>query len=246
LIHKTEGIVLRTLRHQENHLITTLYTEQYGIRSFIVKGYRSSRGRRRHSYFQPLSIIDIVYMERPNRDLQQLNESQLAHLLQEVQTHPVKLSLGLALVEIFFDTVKEEHPNPAQYAFLRDIILKLDAAPKRLIQLFLYFLVHHTRFLGFFPQDQSDDRAKVTFDYRQGILRPTGREGDPVALLLRRFLYAEPSLLPEPASCQQITFDNASKRHLIRTLFLYYQEHIQGFRYPQSMRIFAEVFGGEG
>lgn len=238
--------MLRTLRHQENNLITTLYTREYGIRSFIVKGYRSSRGRRRHSYFQPLSIIDIVYLERPNRDLQQLNESQLAHLLQEVQTHPVKLSLGLALVEIFFDTVKEETPDPGQYAFLRHLILQLDAAPQRLIQLFLFFLIHHTRFLGFFPQDQSDEAAQVTFDYRQGILRAATGGGDPVAQVLRRFLYSQATLLPDPASCQQITFDNVTKRHLIRTLFLYYQEHIQGFRYPQSMRIFAEVFGGEG
>ncbi|MCB0841393.1 MAG: recombination protein O N-terminal domain-containing protein, partial [Bacteroidetes bacterium] len=32
VIRKTEGIVLRTLRHQDSNLITTLYTRDFGIR----------------------------------------------------------------------------------------------------------------------------------------------------------------------------------------------------------------------
>ena len=108
---KTEGIVLRSMKHQEANLITTLYTREYGVMSFIITGYRSTRSRRKHSYFQPLSIVDIVFQQRPNRDLHKISESKVAYLLHEVQSAPIKLSLGLAMMEIFYDVVKEGAPT---------------------------------------------------------------------------------------------------------------------------------------
>ncbi|MEM9984038.1 MAG: DNA repair protein RecO, partial [Bacteroidota bacterium] len=153
MIKKTEGIVLRSIKHQEANLITTLYTRDFGIKSFIITGYRSTRSRRKHSYFQPMSLVEIVFQERPNRDLHKISESKVAHLLHEAQTNPVKLSLGLAMMEIFYDEVKEEEAQVELYYFLRNVILMLDQSPQRLIQLFLFFLVHLTRYLGFSPYD---------------------------------------------------------------------------------------------
>ena len=242
-IHKTEGIVLRTLRHQDANLITTIYTREYGLRSFIVPGYRSAHSRKRHSYFQPLSIVEVVFQYRETRGLHKVTEPRLGPLLQEAQTHPIKLSLGLALLEVFADTVKEEEQNLPLYEFLEGVIRALDAADQRLIQLFVFFLVHHTRFLGFFPYDESEGGAAIEFDVQAGTFRRAKGEGNPVAGLIRQFAYSELALLPAPASCQQITFDQQTKRQLIRTLFDYYQVHVEGFRYPQTLRVFAEVFG---
>ncbi|GAB4402283.1 MAG: DNA repair protein RecO [Bacteroidia bacterium] len=242
MIHKTEGIVLRTLRHQDSNLIATLYTRDFGVRSFIVKGFRAATSRKRYSYFQPLSIVDLVFRERPNRDLQQLDETRIAYLLQDLQTHPVKLSLGLAMVEIFFDTVKEEEANPELFDFFREVLLLLDRSEQRLVQLFVYFLVHLTRHLGFFPNDESEAALHVRFDPREGCI-VAATPGEPVAVLLRRLVHSEAIALPDDASCQHITFDQATKRQLIATLFEYYQLHVSGFRYPQTMRVFAEIFG---
>lgn len=242
MIRKTEGIVLRTFKHQESNLIAKVFTREFGLQTFIVQGHRNSRSRAKHSYFQPLSIIEVIYQERPHRDIQRLQETKVAFGLQEVQTHPVKLSLGLAMLEIFADTVGEEE-DPAHYEFLRSAIIHLDRSDQRLIQIFLYFLVHHTRFLGFFPHDDSDGVTKIEFLLGEGSLR-AARDSDTSATLLRKFLYSELIDLPHEASCQQIQFHTDEKRQLIKLLFDYYRTHITGFKYPQTMRVFAEVFGG--
>ncbi|MEO1450385.1 MAG: DNA repair protein RecO [Bacteroidota bacterium] len=244
MIHKTEGIVLRTLKHQESNLITTLYTEAFGIRSFILTGFRSGKSRRKHSYFQPLSIVDIVFQERPGRSLHKVTESHISEMLPSLQAHPVKLSLGLAMAEIFYDTVKEEEAHPALYQLLRQTLSQLEQSDQRLIQWFLYFLVHLTGPLGFFPQDSSEASAQVRFDLGEGTLRSVNENGDRAAWLLRAFLYSELIPLPDPNSCQQLTFTQGEKRALIHMLFRYYQLHIEGFKYPQTMKVFAEVFGG--
>ena len=237
MLLKTEGIVLRTIKHQDSNLITTIYTQQFGLRSFMLKGYRSGRGRNRHSYFQPLSIVDIVFMQRDNRSLQRVTDSNCGYLLHTVQTQPVKLSLGLAIIEIFSDTVKEEEANPDMYALLYQTILKLEQSERRLVHIFIYFVLHLARYLGFGVNDQSKDSRYVHFDYKNGSFFPAKEQKEAISHLLRRFHYSDLH------TCGDITFDNDEKRNLIKTLFSYYQEHIDGFRYPQTLKVFAEVFG---
>lgn len=235
MTRKTEGIVLRSLKYQDNHLIATVYTEAYGMQSFLIKGYHSPRARRRHSFFQPLSIIDLVYFYKETQQLQKVNESHLSLLLHSVQSHPVKLSIGLAMMEIFYDTVKEEEENRPLYHFLRSCILQLEQSERRLVQVFIFFLLHLTKFLGFFPLDKSQQAPRVTFDLKQGCLLPA-EDDQPAMRLLRDFLHSSLH------TCQQISFDARSKRQLLRLLFSYYQHYVPGFKYPQTLRVFAEIF----
>ncbi len=237
MLLKTEGIVLRTLKHQDDNLITTVYTREFGLRSFILKAYRSRRSSSKHSYFQPLSIVDLVFIHKENRSLHTVTESRIATLLPEIQTDPVKLSIGLAMLEIFYDTVKEEEANLALYDFMQKMLLCVDQAPRRMIHFFIFFLLHLTRYLGFFPLDESAGSAQVKFDIRSGTITKATQQADPIALLIRRFAQSQ------LRDCQEITFDSREKKFLIKTLFEYYEHHIDGFRYPQTLRVFSEVFG---
>ncbi|MFK7926452.1 MAG: DNA repair protein RecO, partial [Bacteroidia bacterium] len=207
-------------------------------RSFIIKGYRSSRSRGRHSYFQPLSIVDIVFWQKDNRSLQKITDSKINILLQEAQTDPIKMSIGLAMMEIFYDTVKEEEVNPQLYQFLRSVILRIDQEERHLVNLFIYYLLHLSRYLGFFPNDKAGLSGGVHFDIRLGTFSAAVQNPDAIAKLLLRFYRSQLE------DCQDITFSTLEKRHLIRTLFSYYEAHVEGFKYPQTLRVFSEVFGG--
>ncbi len=235
MTRKTEGLVLRTIKYQENHLITTIYTEAYGLQSFIIKGYYSARSRRKHSYFQPLSIIEVVFFYKKTQSLQKVSESKLVYLLRDAQSHPIKLSLGLTIVEMFYDTVKEEETNQALYHFLKSIIIQLDQSEQQLIHIFLFFLVRFTKHLGFFPSDQSQGSQYVSFDLTTGILTSANRK-DAVADLIRQFM------MNDLNSCQNIYVERSTKRAFIKTLFAYYKRYVDGFKYPQTLRVFAEVF----
>lgn len=235
---KTEGIVLRTIKHQDNNLIATVYTREYGRLGFMVRGYRSARGARQHSYFQPLSIVNLVYRQKEGRELQGLRETQHATILRSIQTDPVKMALGLTMLEVVKDTVREEAaPNPPMYDFIRQFIVHTDAESKGLIQAFVYSLLHLSRYLGFFPNDLSDSSPAVHFDVANGSFLAAEYQREPISLLLRRFMYTDIE------RSREITFDQEAKRHLLGTLFGYYQQHIDGFNYPQTLRVFGEVFG---
>ena len=42
MTHKTKGIVLRTVHYGETSVITSVYTELFGLQSYIVKGVRQA------------------------------------------------------------------------------------------------------------------------------------------------------------------------------------------------------------
>ncbi len=236
MICKTNAIVLRTYKYQESNLIAILFTRSFGVKHFIIKGFRSPRNRKKYSYFQPLSIVEIIFIEKENRELQQIKESKTAQILYHIQSHPIKLSLGLSMIEIFYQCVKEETTNEPLYDFLTSSIIHLDRSERKLIQTFVFFLVHFTQFLGFFPNDISKNSTHVHLNIREGLLESVPHETDKVSGLIRRYMGSTLE------NCQEIHFNQETKQALIKTLFNYYYIHVDGFSYPNTLKVFSEIF----
>lgn len=236
MIRKTEAIVLYTQQFRETSLLATVFTREFGLKKLIVKGYRSTRGKKRHSYFQPMSIIDLVYYDKESRDFQYVSETSTGYLFKTLQTHPVRIPLGLLTIEVFKQSVKEEEQNIPLYSFLRDILVTMDNLPHGLIQVFIYYMVHLTRDLGFFPFDATQNpEHPVFFDLANGLLKnlPAVRGSD---YLIRDFIHTD------LRNCVTIRFSQAEKRELIDTMLEYFKYHVEGFREPASLAVFREVF----
>ena len=61
MTHKTKGIVLRTIAYGETSVIAAVYTELFGLQSYIVKGVRQATKNRQAKtlYFQPGAILEM-------------------------------------------------------------------------------------------------------------------------------------------------------------------------------------------
>jgi DNA repair protein RecO (recombination protein O) len=237
MIRKTEAIVLNTRKFGDTSLICTMYTRSYGRRNFLIKGYRSTRGRKRHSYFQPMSIIDVVYYHKDTRDLQLITETSNRYFLQTLQTDPIKITLGMVVIELFYLTVKEEEPNYPMFEFLGGILVELDQRDKQLIHIFLFYLVQLSNYLGFLPSDMVEDETKpIHFDIRNGVLEnaPLGDRGSALVLAFSRAEFKD---------CFAIELTQGGKSDLIAAMMEYYRTHVEDFKIPGSLLVLQEVFG---
>src|ERR1700741_3394115 len=77
MLQKTEGIVIHTIPYSDTSIIAKLFTTDYGLVSFMIKGTRGKKTTNKAVFFQPLSVlaIDIYYQE--NKNLQTIKESKL-------------------------------------------------------------------------------------------------------------------------------------------------------------------------
>ena len=138
MLQKTKGIVLRAVKYGETSLICSIFTEAFGVQSYLVQGVRTSAKKKqsRAGMLQPTTLLDMVVYNKPTGGLQRIKEFQTAHLYQTINEDVVKNSIALFSVEILlrllpehaamedlFDTAfnyfvsldKEEHKKSGNY-----------------------------------------------------------------------------------------------------------------------------------
>src|SRR5579872_1683197 len=151
-LHTTRGIVLRTVKYGETSLIATLYTELFGIQTYLVNGVRTStrRGPGKANYFQPAAILDLLVYHNDLKNLQRIRELSWAVLYQKIFFDVLKNAVALYMVELLQKTIKQPEPNADLFYFIEDSFLHLDAAEGRVLANFpLFFALHVAGFFGF-------------------------------------------------------------------------------------------------
>ena len=148
---KTEAIVLHSVKYGEQKIIVDMFTRQCGRLSFAVPLPRSAHGKMKKQYFQPLTLLYIEADIRPQQSLQRLSEVSLLAPLSSLLTDPSKLAIGLFVCEFLYHALRDEQRNEPLFDYVRTSIEWLDGRECDFANFHLVFLMHLSRFLGFYP-----------------------------------------------------------------------------------------------
>ena len=152
MLHKTRGIVLSYFRYRETSIIVRIYTEEFGLQSYLVNGVRSAKSKtNRIAFFQPLTLLDMVVYYKPDKDLHRLSEVKINYPFQHIPFDIAKSSLALFVSEMLTKTLKEETSNLTLYHFLEDSVRYLEEAEADYENFHIAFLLKLAFFLGFGP-----------------------------------------------------------------------------------------------
>ena len=164
ITHKTKGIVLRTVKYGETSIITTIYTELFGIQSYIVKGIRQ-QARKTGSkgiYFQPAAILDMVVYHNTFKNLNFIKEYQWGYLYNEVLFDVIKNLVALFVAEMLLHSLKQPEANPELFYLAEDTLKQLDKGDQGLTaNLPIYFSMQLAGELGFRIQGQYSNETAV-------------------------------------------------------------------------------------
>ncbi len=148
---KTEALVLHSIKYGEQKLIVDMFTREQGRLSFIVQIPKTGKGKLRKQYFQPLTLLSIESDVRPQLQLQKLREVSLQAPLPTLLTEPAKLSITLFLSEFLYYALKGEQQNTPLFDYVTSSLQWLDSREHDYANFHLVFLMHLSRFLGFYP-----------------------------------------------------------------------------------------------
>src|SRR4030095_15783391 len=144
-LHKTKGIVLRSVRYGETSLIVTILTGLFGIQSYLVNGVRAStkKGTGKANLFQPAAILDLIVYHNELRNLQRIKEFRWAHLYQNIFSDIKKNAVSLFMVELLTKCLKQPEANEDLFQFAEDAFLHLDQSSETVTANFpLFFALH--------------------------------------------------------------------------------------------------------
>jgi DNA repair protein RecO (recombination protein O) len=189
MLQNTNGIVLRSIKYGETSLITNIFTEHFGVETYLVQGVRSSKARNRAALLQPATLLSIVAYHQPQKNLQRLREFQSAYLYTSLQEEVVKNSIALFSVELLLKLLPEHAPMPELYDFGFDYFRTLDVLPVQEVANFpLFFIVQCSRLLGYDLTGEYSERTphlnlhEGGFSENPPLVRPYVQDEDARAL----------------------------------------------------------------
>ncbi|MEO0065245.1 MAG: repair protein RecO [Bacteroidota bacterium] len=242
-VHSTRGVVLRTIKYGDSSIITSIYTELFGIQQYLVKGVRQSSktSAGKASYFNPAAILELQVYHNELKQLQFIKEFRWAYLYESVLFNVVKNTVAIYVMELLQHSLKQPEANPELYYLIEDTLKQLDRGTPTLTgNLPLYFTLHLAAELGFQLQGNYSSETPV-LDLQEGVfvshtpLHPyflSGQLAEITSTIAGLNFYNE---------LETISLNKNIRRQLLEAYQQYLALHIAGFGQMKSFAILQEV-----
>ena len=132
-------------------MIVDMFTEEAGRLSFITSIPKTSKGRIKKQYFQPMTLLEVECDVRQNVQLQKLKDAHLLTAYTSIPFSPEKLALSLFIAEFLYHALRSEQQDKLLFAYVCDSMQWLDTVEVGFANFHLTFLMRMSRFLGFYP-----------------------------------------------------------------------------------------------
>lgn len=240
ILEKTKGIALKTTNYSESSLVVHIFTEAFGMQSYLINGAKKPKAKIAANLFQPLHTLDLVVYYKENNSLQRIKEAQQSPVLKHIPLDITKSSLSLFINEILYKVLREQSPDPFLFTFIQQAILWLDESTTNLSNFHLVFLTKLSRYLGFLPLRHTEISMPY-FDLIDGVFTKN--------LPAHKYVLQEPhtSIL---VKLLETDFNNAAcirmskedRKYLLERLLEFYKLHTENFGAVNSLYILEELF----
>lgn len=239
MILSTRGVVLRNIKYSDTSVICKIYTEELGLRSYIVSGIRSPKSKTKASLLRPLTLLKLEVYQKEGKNLQRIKEIRMDYIYRTLPFNVVKGTIGLFIVEILNKTMKEEIGNEYLFRFIYQSLTTLDKLEKGTGLFHMWFLFALSQHLGFYP-DVSGYNENLRFDLQNGYFTASG--GNNLLDDDLSWIWIELSNLDTPEGLKDIKVGKNVRQALLQSIIRYYQLHIEGFGKVYSNEVLEEVF----
>ena len=240
MLVKTEAIVLHSFKLGDTRLVVDMFTREAGRLSFVVSVPKTSKGKLKKQYFQPMTLLEVECDVRQRVQLQKLRDARLLSAYVSIPFSPEKLALSLFSAEFLYYALRSEQQHVALFSYVCDSMLWLDMAASGYTNFHLTFLMRLSRFLGFYPN--LDEYAEgCIFDLREGRFSTE-------TPLHRDFLGSDDArrihtlMRMDFPTMHLYRLSRQDRNRIVDVLLHYYRLHIPQFPELKSLSVLQELW----
>lgn len=160
-----KGVYLNHFPYSETSVILKVFTKEYGLQSFIVKGIKKKKGGA--AVLQPFHLLEIECSFNPNKNLNYAGVIKLQRPPVSITMDIRKSMVAIFLTEVLYRCIKEEESNPEFYDYLSTAISIFDESEFN-ANFHLVFLMELSRYFGFQPSLPIKASQKY-FSLKEGV-----------------------------------------------------------------------------
>ncbi len=240
MLHSTKGVVLHYFKYSENSIITKIYTEKFGLQTYILKGLGSKKTKKQKAYLQPLSLVEMSVYQKENKSLQSLKSIKLDVPFQSIPFNIYKSSIAFFLAEALSKLIKEEEANKALFDYIYNAVEFFDISDKITHSFHLLFLLQLTKYFGISPQENLNKEA-LFLDLQEGsfkVLKPQHvyfSSKEETAIIKKMLLF-------DFNNEENFEFSNVMRKNILSMVLEYYSLHSYNLKNLKSREILTAIF----
>ena len=235
----SKAIVLSSIPYSESSIICKLYTEEFGLKSYIVRSAKKKNSPTPTSHFQPLNIIEFEAYNSLKSQLDTIKNSTLVLENQDLRFSIIKNTLTFFLAEVIHLSLKEANPNKELFDYLfNQIHLLKNSKDEDLAEFHLYFMIQFAEHLGLAPMDNYSSTA-VSFNPSLGLFSENV-EAENFNAELSFQLHSLISNCKEKKH-QRICKNKIERNLLLDALIVFYSIHITNHQPIKSHKILTTI-----
>lgn len=237
-IISTKAIVLSSLKYGDTSLIVKCYTEEEGVKTYLVRGVLKPKKKGiKAAHFQPLTQLKIVANHNTKNTLNSIKEVQVIQSYKTIHSDIIKQSVVFFLSEILASSIQEEEQNKTLYSYLETAFIWLDIHDK-IANFHLLFLLNLTGFLGFYP-DMSQ-KNKIGFNLLEGNF--SDNTSDKNVISKNDFHQFKKLLGINFDGIENVSYSKEERQLVLQMIIQYFKLHLGSFRKPKSLQVLETVF----
>jgi DNA repair protein RecO (recombination protein O) len=217
---KVSGIVTRTIKYKDTSIITDIFTDEFGLQSYIVNNIRSARSKVSIGLFQPLTLLSLVVYHNEEKSLKRISEVACPHPFQTIHSDIRKTAIAIFLAEFMSKVCRTTEPNRDLFIYIKNELISFDGKRKDYENFHLRFLAQLMKYLGFQPEGHNEVSTQLGLSFSE-------HESRNFDLLINN---------QEP---DQLSYKE--RRHLLEAILDFYRLHIDGFSKMTSGTVLHEV-----
>lgn len=241
MIYSTKGIVLRTIKYGETSVIASIFTELFGVQSYIVNGVRTSGKKSKAHFFQPSSILEIEVYHNELKNLQRIKDLKWSVVYKKILSDVIKNGVALFMVELIQKNLKQPETNEDLFHFCEDAFLELDQADESVTANFpIYFAMQLAPFLGIRLQNNYSESSTI-FNLQEGIFSeensmPVEHTDAEISFYISELLKAN-----HPNDLLEIKMNRKTRGAILKIMGSFYAWHVPEFGGMKTLDVLSEV-----
>ena len=240
MLHTIKGIVLQTIKYTDSSVVAKIYTNTFGLQSYLVNGVHAKKSLTKVNLLQPFSLVELVVYHKEKKQLQRLKEIKCDQPFTSIPFDIAKRCIVIFLDEVLCKSLHEEEQNPLLFNFIFNAIQILDLKTDNCANFHLLFLLHLSKHLGFYPQGNYSHHS--FFDLKEGRFKAqTPQHVDfvdiPGSLKFNLLLNSNFDTI------SALQLSGAERKELLEKIIRYYELHLTNFKNVNSHLVLQEVIG---
>ncbi|MDO7743799.1 MAG: DNA repair protein RecO [Pedobacter sp.] len=239
MLHKTRGIVLKTTLYSESSVVVQIFTDKFGIQSYMINGVKKPRAKIRMNMLQSLHLVDMVVYHKPNSSIQRISELRPSPVFRTIPYDILKSTMIIFLNEVLYKSIRQQNADENIFDYIFNAISWFDESDESNSNFHLAFLLKLSRFLGFAPSMETKSDSSY-FDLQEGEfkslppLHPFFIEKTAAILFISLFTTPFEKL-------SEIKIDNITRRLILDKILVYYTLHTASFGEIKSHQVLEDV-----